>query len=143
MRYHRSLLAFGLVSMMSGCSGGPTFAEVEGYVKKNGKPLDNIQVEFWPEGNGPKSTGVTDAEGKYVLNSVDSKRKGAMIGKHVVILQDLKVRGDKFLGRAAENHDFSKYPKTRIPLIYNNVTSTRLKKEVVAGQSNVIELTVE
>jgi hypothetical protein len=142
MRYY-CLFAIGLISMVSGCSGGPTYADVEGYVKMKGKPLDNIQVEFWPEGNGPKSVGVTDAEGKYTLASVDGKKKGAMVGKHVVVLQDLKVRGDKFLGRAGENYDYSKNPKTRIPMTYASAASSRLKKEVSSGQPNVIELVVE
>ena len=46
-----SLLALAVVLFVaSGCgSGGPAIAEVEGTVKLNGRPLDKIQVEFWPE----------------------------------------------------------------------------------------------
>lgn len=135
-----AFLAFGI----SGCSGGPAFAEVEGTVTQNGKPLGNVKVEFWPEKNGPTSTGVTDASGKYVLKAEDGTRQGAVVGDHKILLRDLDMLGTKFLGRKAENvSDMSGGKKNRIPASYSDNKSTKLKATVSAGAKNTHDLKVE
>lgn len=121
----------------AGCSGGPPFAEVEGVVTQNGKPLGNVKVEFWPETNGPISTGVTDPAGKYVLKSEDGSKLGAVVGEHKVLLRDLDMLGTKFLGRKAENvADMSGGKKNRIPAAYSDNKNTKLKATVAAGSKN-------
>ena len=116
-------------------------AEVDGTVKVNGKPVDKIQVEFWPTGKGPRSIGVTDAEGKFVLSSDDGKSKGAALGDHKVVLRDVGIMGDKFLGRAGEDVDMSKGKVSRVNLRYSDVAKTDLQKTVTDGK-NTIEIEV-
>jgi hypothetical protein len=129
---------FGLV----GCGGGPNLAEVEGTLKLNGKPLDKIQVEFWPEGNGPRSMGTTDAQGRFTLMTDDGKRKGAVVGKHKIVLKDVGVLGDKFLGRAGEDVDMTKGKKPQISNAYSDPHKSPIQKEVTAGKCVIdIDLT--
>ena len=88
---------FGLVlfGLLAGCSSGPNLTEVTGTLTINGKPLDNIRVEFLPDPeaktNGPRSTGVTDAEGRFKM-TCENQRSGAVVGTHRVTLTDLKFR---------------------------------------------------
>ena len=73
-----------------GC-GGTDFsvAPVSGKVTNNGEPVDGIRVVFTPMPNeantdpGPWSTGVTNAQGEYTLET-RYKKTGAAIGKHTV-----------------------------------------------------------
>ena len=68
-----------------GCSGGPAINEVEGVVTSNGKPLEKIQVNFYPNIDGPSSSALTDSSGKFVLKTTDS-RSGAVVASHKVTL---------------------------------------------------------
>jgi hypothetical protein len=106
-----------------------------------GKPLDKIQVEFWPEEKGPRSIGFTDAQGRFTLTTDDGKQKGAVVGSHRVVLRDAGALGEKFLGRKAENLDMTQGRPIRIPERYSDAKKTPLKKQVTAGQ-NDIELEV-
>src|SRR5262245_45510429 len=126
-RFTACALLLGLFVMV-GCGGGPSLTEVGGTVKMGGKPLDKIQVEFWPEDKGPRSIGQTDSEGRYSLNTDDGKRKGAAIGSHRVVLKDTAVLGDKFLGRKGENVDMNQGRKSRIPDRYADARKTPLKQ---------------
>lgn len=127
-----------LLTLLIGCSQGPPMAEVEGILKdKKGKPLDKIQIEFWPEGNGPRSIGETDSEGKYSLSSDNGRLKGALVGTHKIVLRDLKMLGDKFYGRAGENIDISKGKKSRVAKIYDDPHKTPIKKTVNAGKNKI------
>jgi hypothetical protein len=138
---YRVCLASLLVAFVaSGCNSGPQLAEVEGTVKVNGQPVDNIQVEFWPTSSGPKSIGVTDAQGRYTLTT-DTNRKGAVVGSHKVVLKDVGIMGDKFLGRAGEDVDMTKGKKSRIPTNFNDVSKTPIEKTVKAGEKNQIDIT--
>lgn len=133
------LLAAGLTA--AGCSGGPTFAEVSGSVKVGGKPMENVQVEFWPEVSGPRSIGVTDRDGRFTLRSQDGKRAGAVAGPHKVVLVDLSTY-EKIplnLSRQVENVDFS--PK-RFGVQYGDPNRTPLKREVKAGEANTFDLAI-
>ena len=124
-----------------GCDSGPTLVEVQGTVKANGKPLNKIQVEFWPVASGPRSMGTTDEQGHYSLLVDDGVRKGAIVGSHNVVLKDVGVLGDKFMGRKGEDVDMTKGKKSQIPLIYTDPLKTTIKKEVKSGP-NVIDIDV-
>jgi hypothetical protein len=80
---------------LAGC-GGADFktAPVSGTVTLNGEPVADIQVLFQPIGTGqgnpgPGSKGLTDADGRYTLKTVDGGRNGAVPGPHQVMLMYL------------------------------------------------------
>lgn len=126
-----------------GCgSGQPSTALVEGKVTANGKPLDKVLVEFWPEGEGRRSLGETDSQGSYKLMTDDGKNSGAVIGTHKIVLKDSAALGEKFLGRAGETEDLSKGRKSRIHSKYSSAETTPLSKKVEAGRVNQLDLEV-
>ncbi len=140
-RFAPFLVAAGLL-VLAGCGGGPKLAEVEGTIKLKGKALDRIQVEFWPVGNGPKSFGETDAQGRFTLTTIDGKRKGAVVGPHRVVLRDSAMYGDQFLGRKGEDLDLSKGKKPRLGNVYGDPQQSPLKTVEVKEGKNDIELEV-
>lgn len=140
---HR-LVCLALLLFVCGCARGPQFAEVEGTVTQGGKPLKNVRVEFWPEGDGPKSTAVTDEQGRYVLKSEDGKTAGAVVGGHKIVLKDLDTYADKFLGRKAENMPPPKdLPKPRFAKSYTEVAQSGITKSVSGGNKNTIDIDVK
>lgn len=139
-RFVPFILLAGLI-VASGCSGKPKLVEVEGTVKVNGQPVEGIQVEFWPTASGPRSFGVTDAQGRFTLTTDDGKEKGASVGMHKVVLRDVGIMGDKFLGRAGEDVDMTKGKKPRIANVYSDPHTTTVEKEVKSGKNQIdIEL---
>ena len=127
-------LVISWLVVCSGCGESVPVAEVEGTVKLNGKPVDKIQVEFWPVGTGVRSVGTTDAEGRFKLMTDDGTRAGAAIGSHKVVLHDVGILGDKFLGRAGEDADMAQGKKPRISSEYADPEKSSLKAEVVFRQ---------
>ena len=138
------LIIIPLLVVLSGC-GNPSIpvAEVEGTVELDGKPLDRIQVEFWPEGEGLRSIGTTDSEGRFKLMTDNGQQQGAAIGTHRVVLHDAAALGDKFLGRAGEDADMSQGKKPRIAGAYASPEETNLTAEVVAGKKNEFTFKVD
>ncbi|HVK09200.1 MAG TPA: hypothetical protein VM597_10525 [Gemmataceae bacterium] len=131
-----ALLLLAGAAALGGCGGGPPVAEVTGTVRSNGQPLEKIQVEFWPLQDGPKSVGVTDAQGRYAL-LIDGSRPGAVVGRHKVILRDVGVLGDTFLGRAGESVDMTKGRKPRVGAAYTDPQRTPVEKAVTAGKNDI------
>ena len=130
---------FGLlvtIMFFAGCDGGVKVASVEGTVTLDGKPLDKIMVEFWPDSVGPRSFGETDSNGHFKLTTDDGKSEGAAIGLNRVTLKDLSVMGDKFMGRAAENVNLSEGRKPRISGKFAQTESTPISETVVSGKKN-------
>ncbi|MEQ1826365.1 MAG: hypothetical protein ABL921_10470 [Pirellula sp.] len=134
---------FAMQLFFVGCGGEsvPT-AAVEGTVKLDGKPLDRILVEFWPDAGGPRSMGETDAAGKFKLASEDGKGKGAVVGSHKVVLKDTAALGDKFLGREGEEVDMSKGKKPRISGKFASQDASPFNKKVEAGKTNQFDFDV-
>ncbi len=141
----RLILSSSLIGLLTlvGCEGGLKTAPVEGTVTLNGKPLERVMVEFWPEANGTRSFCTTDAKGHYILQTDDGKLKGATIGSHKVVLKDLSVYQDKFLGRGEEEASMSNGKKSRIPHPYTLPNSTPMSKVVEGGKDNVIDIEVK
>ena len=139
-----AVLTAALVGM-SGCGGGPQFAEVEGTVTQNGKPLDKIRVEFHPAGEGPRSVAITDAAGKYVLKTDDGSRDGAVVGSHKIVLRDRGAAPDKLPPRAEMEQDYLKGKKFKIRVRpeYADFTKTPIEKSVSPGNKNVIDIEVK
>lgn len=138
----KSVLVAGLISssmLLSGCGDGIKFAPVQGTVTLDGKPLDNILVEFWPE-NGPKSFAETDSQGRFALKTEDGVKDGAAVGSHTVTLKDSAIMGDKFMGRAAEELELSAGKKPRISTKYAGPETSGIIKSVEAGKTNAFAL---
>ena len=116
----------------TGCGSGNSLAKVEGIVTLDDKPLADIRVNFQPENRSDEgamgSFGLTDASGKFVLQTSDSKTQGAAVGRHRVILADK-------LAEDAEDSDagIRKGPKSRIPARY---AREELHFEVKPGVKN-------
>lgn len=76
-----------LTASVLGCSQQYSFGPVEGQVTRDGKPVPNVQVIFYPDRpqGGPRSTGFTAEDGRYRLQT-DVGGDGAVIGPHRVCL---------------------------------------------------------
>src|SRR5262245_45066205 len=139
------LLAAGL--LLASCSGRPRLAEVSGTVKMDGKRLANVKVDFHPDpdrgSTGPGSSGTTDAGGNFTLTCSDG-RPGAVVGNHRIILTDLDVYGNKFVGRGDYRSESPtgapvEVPKkARFPEVYSDLTRTPLKEVVRGGLPPVV-----
>jgi hypothetical protein len=87
----RARLLFGCAVLFAvGCgSKSQKFAPVSGRVTMDGKPQEGVMVTFAPiapEGSieaGPSSSGKTNANGEFVLTTVQGVN-GAVVGKHRV-----------------------------------------------------------
>ena len=124
--------------MLTGCGkAGPEIVEVEGTLTLDGKPLDKVIVEFWPDSDGPKSSGMTDAQGKFVLKTADGTRAGAVVSKHKVVLYDESIVKHAFLGRAGEDVDMTDGQKPRFLELYTSPTQTPLNIDITAEKKDV------
>ncbi len=130
-------LTFSII-LFAGCGdAGPQIVEVEGTVMMDGKPLEKVRVEFWPEKEGMQSTALTDDQGKFVMLTPDGVTKGVVIGKHKIVLRDLSIIKSPFLGRAGEDVDMTGGQKPRIAAKYTNPTLTDLQIDITAEKKDV------
>jgi hypothetical protein len=96
-RGHIGGLAWPVVLALAGlcgCSrGGPEFAEVEGVVTYDRKPLPSVEVVFLPDADkgteGPTAACYTDENGHYRLWCERAKVHGAVVGTHRVCIRDI------------------------------------------------------
>ncbi|MCC6508988.1 MAG: hypothetical protein IT423_07765 [Pirellulaceae bacterium] len=126
----------------SGCDEKTKLAEVTGVVTLDGKPLELIQVEFWPT-TGPRSIGKTDTEGKFTLEIDDRTQKGAIPGTHKVALRDTWPSKDDYINDGGEWVDKSNGKKSRIHSKYYDAPLSPLSVEVVAGKPNTFDFKVD
>lgn len=134
-RYLAYLVAL-LLPALAGC--GPTLklppmAPVTGVVTLDGAPVTTGMVQFAPDHakgtEGPASTGAIGPDGRYTL-SVPDGGNGAMIGWHRVSV----------VARASPKNDADTLPMLLVPERYINPATSGLSFEVVAGQTNTIDL---
>ena len=87
------LLAIAGLAFAVGCGkSGPEMAPVSGVVTLDGAPVANASVMFMPEGGGRPATGLTDAQGKFALETMEPG-DGALVGKHKVTVTGVKTTG--------------------------------------------------
>lgn len=137
LRWARIGILGGVLLVVTGCGGGLNTAQVDGTVTLDGKPLDQILVEFLPTGEGPRSFGETDAQGKFTLMTDDGKTPGAAIGNHKVTLKDGSVI-TKFMGRQGEGVDMSEGRKPRISGKLASPDTSPLSATVTADGANTL-----
>jgi hypothetical protein len=126
-----------LAVFVVGCGPNVEYAEVQGIVTLEGRPLPGVKVAFYPDDEGkeqlPYATGVTDAAGVYTLTAV-TNQPGAMVGKHRVVIN----------WPPPERSDDRNKPRPRpgppIPIRYTVADQTRLIVEVKAGPRQTIDL---
>src|SRR5262245_56766710 len=86
-----------VAALSAGCSGRE-FAEVEGTVTFDQKPLAEVQVVFVPDvvkGNkGNNASAFTDAQGHYRLRAERDGKDGTVLGPHRVYFVDLTAVPD-------------------------------------------------
>src|SRR5580692_1353697 len=74
------------------CTRGPAYGEIACRVTQAGKPLDQVEVIFFPDGPGPRSSGHSDANGFCIARTdavqTRQEREGAPIGNYKVVLID-------------------------------------------------------
>jgi hypothetical protein len=132
-----ALALIGLITV--GCGGGSKVAPVSGAVTLDGKPLANAHIAFQPEATkgsqnaGVGSYAVTDASGKYTLQTFDNDKPGAVVGTHRV---EISIK-------RAETDD--RDPKTRppvkdLPAKYNRNTELQFKVEPSGSTSANFDL---
>lgn len=106
------LLTFG-----AGCAGRE-FAEVEGTVTLNGRPLADVEIVFVPAAaKGNNANACTDAQGRYKLRSEPARKNGTVFGPHRVTIVDLLAVPDlsQMGGAAAVGSQAA--PTTRGPIV--------------------------
>lgn len=118
-----------------GCEKPIKYAEVEGIVKYNGKPVPKVKVQFLPDAEkgaiGPHSTAITDEQGKFKLECIDpqtKKKKGAVVGLHRVLIED----SDRPFTPQGQ-----KPPPPRIPIKYATAVGSKLEIEVKDGSQTI------
>lgn len=77
-----------LLTALFGCGGGsdaPPIAPVSGTLTVKGQPKADVNVKFFPDSGGRPASGRTDAEGKFVLTTLNTG-DGAPVGTHKVSL---------------------------------------------------------
>ncbi|MBX3436502.1 MAG: hypothetical protein KF861_03355 [Planctomycetaceae bacterium] len=140
----RSLLTIGLLTcllqLICGCGGpkGPKVVEIEGVVTIDGTPAPKMSVEFWPMGQvGTKSRGITDDQGRFVMSTWDGEQKGAVVGRHKVVVRDNDLMKVPFAGRENENVDTTQGAKPRMADKYTNFNATPLEIEVTGDKRDL------
>ena len=136
----RSVTAFCIL-VATGCGrGGPEFAPASGIVLMDGKPVDNAGVLFHPLGEGPMSSGTTDAQGRFRLTS--SGRDGALVGEHEVSIDKVDHWGEgvdpKILQdpKAYRKGLIRLKPKLYLPAKYGNRETSGLRATVESSTDN-------
>src|SRR5262245_10536160 len=76
---------------------GPVYGEIAGRVTRGGVPLEQVEVVFYSEDDGPRSWALTDKDGHFEAMTDGIQKvpatKGAPVGKYRVALAD---RRDQF-----------------------------------------------
>ena len=107
---HYFLLA-GLLVWAVGC-GSSKIAPVSGRVTMGDKPLVNATVIFQPisdeKNPGPGSQGKTDREGRFTLQTMTGNQKGAIIGKHRIMITAYEGDTDEIPSSGSDNKVFAK-----------------------------------
>ena len=117
----RLAVAFCGMIVLCGCREKSRYplAPVSGTVKLDGQPLADAFVNFQPKG-GLGSTGITDAEGKYTLSTIQGE-VGAVVGTHIVSIYSVHSQE-----APKTDTDEPGAPVERVPGRYNYETTLTL-----------------
>jgi hypothetical protein len=141
------LVLLTFFSISAGCSSGygpqaeqAASVPAAGVATWKGQPLSGFRITLHPADNQRPASGVTDAEGHFVLgtNSLDD---GAVPGTHKVsVIPELPV--DDGLGSAPAEAASPK-PSVELPAKFASPESSGVTLEVPAGGSSSLQLTLQ
>ncbi|MCA9127588.1 MAG: Ig-like domain-containing protein [Planctomycetales bacterium] len=113
-----------LCSAMAGCGNGLDTVPVKGVLTLNGKPVPKIAVSFMPEGGkGQIAQGVTDAEGKFELQTREPG-DGAMVGNYQVAFRFVPDEVPEMPGFPGSKPVISPLPPKYADSLSSGVTAT-------------------
>ncbi len=143
------LLFLAALPAYCGCGSNSMEAEVDGTITWKGEALHGVTVTFVPEADQsegtPRSSGVTDNNGHYVLACANGKR-GAAAGSYRVIIADGVAepnRAGKKGERPSEplpvpNRNVARPANPAFPSqSYNRAEMTPLRQEVASGKQTI------
>ena len=135
------LLLTGSIFWMGCASAGleGTIA-ASGTVTHNGQPVEGAAVVFSPEGEGRAASGLTDASGRFQLQTLTAG-DGVMPGKYQVAISKTEVEGGMSEEESlayAEKHGAppTVTVKELLPEKYKSPATSGLTAEVTAGGKN-------
>jgi hypothetical protein len=159
----RSLLACLASCCLIGCggeSGQVPVARTSGVVTYQGKPVENADVIFVPEGVSRTASGRTNANGEFTMSTYNTD-DGAIVASNAILVikesatsssapPDMsKIGNDEEAGKKAIAEYQQKMTSSQmnaktkkelgpsaIPRKYSDLKSTPLKRSVVAGEKN-------
>jgi len=120
-----------LLTLLTGCGGGPKPLPVSGVVTLDGQPVADAGVMFCPAENGPMASGTTDAKGKFQLKTTNAL--GAMAGQYRVAISKKEESGPKSKSGMIDPRLIK--VKWIIPQKYSNPETSGLKAAVGRDQS--------
>ena len=152
-----SWLFAGVLAALVGCGGSTPKAVptemVEGVVTLDGQPVPEATVTFVPvqDGVGASATGMTDAEGKYVLTAVGAGigaelGAGTLPGEYYVGVLKVSLPdippSDKLGDSAAVDSAAAKPPQDAqvtyiVPDKFRDPQSSGIQVTVKAGKNNI------
>src|SRR5438132_1427091 len=98
LRFGFVCLVVGASAMLIGCGRKANVVPVAGRVTIDSQPLANVALNFGPLTGGLDGAyaayGKTDANGRYTLKLVDGGRRGAMVGRNRVTLNEAGLGGE-------------------------------------------------
>jgi hypothetical protein len=146
-----ALSTLGLLGLMTLAGCGPTYGEIAGRVTRGGVPLEQVEVVFYPEEDGPRSVAWTDKDGHFeaMTDAIQNTpaRKGAPIGKYRVVLVDCheRILMEQLESPPLSPEEKKKAPasEARIPVLYNQRLDTPLVDIEIKPGKNVLEFEVK
>lgn len=128
---------------LAGCGGGGPELPVSGTVTLDDKPVPDVTVRFYPDGDtDPSSSGFaqTGTDGKYVITSGKGK-KGLVPGKYKVTVSKGQAKtgsSEEGAGAVVEGVDI----KDEFPAIYSSPGQTILSYSVT-GDGKPIDIKLD
>jgi hypothetical protein len=126
----------GLVLLACAGCGTEVRCDVEGVVRRGGKPLPEVLVTFLPDVNtnphAARAAGLTDEEGRFRLRGED-QQEGVAAGTYIVIIEDCKLQSAP---RSSDGTLLSR-PPPRFLAQYANPLQTPLRQQVSGGSAAV------
>lgn len=151
MKLNRSYLVLLACAVLTspvvvGCGQkGPKTAQATGVVTYKGQPVEGANVMFSPltQGQGVAAMGLTDASGKFTLQTAQGK-PGAVPGEYAVMITKTEMvsTGEKMPKPEGGTEDVMTN-KDLLPQKYKFPSSTPLKVRIEEGKVNEFQFNLE